>query len=179
MAYTSAKNRVAAEGLSVFILDVDGVMTDGLYYYTADGKVMKRFGPDDHDALRVLRQHIDIRFVTGDRKGLPISHRRIVDDMGYPLDVVSTIRRIEWIAERYPPERVAYMGDGIFDTRVFQAVGYALAPADADPAALTAADYVTARPGGRRAVAEACLHLMERFYVPFDPLAVDPDTIGL
>ena len=30
---------------SVFVLDVDGVLTDGKYYYTAEGKVMKRFGP--------------------------------------------------------------------------------------------------------------------------------------
>jgi hypothetical protein len=32
-------------------LDVDGVMTTGEFYYSADGKVMKVFGPDDHNAL--------------------------------------------------------------------------------------------------------------------------------
>ena len=34
-----------------FILDVDGVMTTGQFFYTAGGKVMKVFGPDDSDAL--------------------------------------------------------------------------------------------------------------------------------
>ena len=31
------------------------------------------------------------------------------------------------------------------------------------------ADYVTKRNGGDRAVAEACLHILERFFESFDP----------
>lgn len=54
---------------SIFILDVDGVMTNGQFIYTADGKAMKIFGPDDNDGLSLLKPHIDIRFVTGDKKG--------------------------------------------------------------------------------------------------------------
>jgi len=37
-----------------FILDVDGVMTTGQFFYTEDGKTMKVFGPDDHNALTLL-----------------------------------------------------------------------------------------------------------------------------
>ena len=36
--------------LKVFILDVDGVMTTGQFFYSKDGKQMKVFGPDDNDA---------------------------------------------------------------------------------------------------------------------------------
>lgn len=153
----------------VFILDVDGVMTTGQFFYTAEGKAMKVFGADDNDALSLLKPHMEIRFVTGDKKGFPISRRRIVDDMHFPLDVVSTIRRIDWIRERYAAQEVVYMGDGIFDHYVMQEVGYAIAPANADPNAVAAADFVTQRQGGDRAVAEACLHLMERFFVAFNP----------
>ena len=108
----------------VFILDVDGVMTTGQFLYTADGKSMKVFGADDNDGLSLLKNHIEIRFVTGDKKGFPISKKRIVDDMGFELEIVSTIRRIDWIAERYPLESVIYMGDGIFDHYVMSKVGY-------------------------------------------------------
>lgn len=153
----------------VFILDVDGVMTTGQFLYTADGKAMKVFGPDDNDALALLNPHIEIRFVTGDKKGYPISEKRIVDDMGFSLDLVSTSRRIDWIAERYDPKRVVYMGDGIFDHYVMRQVAYAIAPANADKNAKQYAHYVTERTGGDRSVAEACLHLMERFFVPFNP----------
>ncbi|MFC1680194.1 HAD hydrolase family protein [Pseudomonadota bacterium] len=153
----------------LFILDVDGVMTTGQFLYTREGKSMKVFGPDDNDGLSLLKPFIDIRFVTGDKKGYPISHKRIVEDMGYPLDVVSTIRRTEWIKEQHDLSRVVYMGDGIFDHYVMRHVAYAIAPSNADPLAKQHADYVTERAGGDRAVSEACLHLLARFFEPYDP----------
>ena len=80
----------------VFFIDVDGVMTTGHILYTEKGKTMKIFGPDDHDGLSLLKNFIEIRFVTGDKSGLNISKRRIVRDMKFPLDLVSTIKRSEW-----------------------------------------------------------------------------------
>lgn len=153
----------------IFILDVDGVMTTGQFFYTAEGKVMKVFGPDDNDGLSLLRDFLEVRFVTGDKKGFPISKKRIADDMGFELDVVSTIRRIDWIAERYPLQSVIYMGDGIFDHYVMRKVGYSIAPANSDRLAKAHASFVTERSGGDRAVAEACLHVLEKFFQPFDP----------
>lgn len=155
--------------LSAFLIDVDGVLTDGSFLYTKDGKVGKRFGPDDYDALCLLRPYIEIRFVTGDSKGFEISSRRIVDDMDFPLDLVSTVKRIDWIRSRYDPLSVIYMGDGIFDHLVMRQVGYSIAPANADQNAKRFASHVVTRRGGDRAVAESCLHILERFFTPFDP----------
>lgn len=151
------------------ILDVDGVMTTGHFLYSAEGKVMKIFGPDDNDGLSLLQTSLEIRFITGDKRGFPISKKRIVDDMKFPLDIVSTIRRVDWIRERYPLDAVIYMGDGIFDHYVMREVGYSIAPANADPLAKQHADHVTERAGGDRAVAEACLHILAKFFTPFDP----------
>lgn len=132
----------------VFILDVDGVMTTGQFFYTADGKVMKVFGADDNDGLSLLGGYMKIRFITGDKKGFPISKKRIVDDMGFQLDIVSTIRRVDWIAERYPLKSVIYMGDGIFDHYVMSKVGYSIAPANSDKNAKACASFITERSGG-------------------------------
>ena len=151
----------------VFLLDVDGVMTTGQFLYSSDGKAFKVFGPDDHDGLLLLAPYVEIRFVTGDRKGLPISRKRIEEDMKMPLDLVSTLKRLEWITERYNPLDVAYMGDGIFDTFVFAGVGYSICPANGFHLTRDRADFVTTASGGDRAVAEACLHLLERFFAPF------------
>ena len=130
---------------------------------------MKIFGPDDSDGLSLLKANLEIRFITGDKKGFPISKKRIVDDMKYELDIVSTIRRVDWIKERYPLENVIYMGDGIFDHYVMREVGYSIAPANSDKLAKQHANFVTERTGGDRAVAEACLHIMEKFFAPFNP----------
>jgi 3-deoxy-D-manno-octulosonate 8-phosphate phosphatase (KDO 8-P phosphatase) len=164
-------HRRGAQVPAVFILDVDGVLSTGQFFYTADGKAMKVFGADDNDALALLEPFVQVRFVTGDRKGLAISRKRIVEDMGYPLDLVSTTQRLAWIAQHHDPASVVYMGDGIFDHHVMRGVAYAIAPANADSNAKASADFVTQRAGGDRAVAEACLHLLERYFTPYDPAA--------
>ena len=68
----------------VFILDVDGVLTDGTFYYSEQGKIMKRFGADDSDALSLLVPFLEVRFVTGDKRGFGITSKRIVEDMKMP-----------------------------------------------------------------------------------------------
>ena len=153
----------------IFLIDVDGVMTNGQFTYTKEGKMMKNFGPDDHDGLSLLKKFLEIKFVTGDKSGFEITKKRIVDDMKFPLEVVSTVNRIKWIEENYSLGDVIYMGDGIFDHYVFKKVGYSIAPANADKNAKKYAKYVTERNGGDRAVAEACLHILEKFFEPYDP----------
>ena len=153
---------------SVFLLDVDGVLTSGHFIYSNTGKKYKIFGPDDNDALHLIERYVPVRFITGDKKGFQISKRRIVDDMGFRLDFVSTTKRLNWIESHYDLDTVIYMGDGIFDHLVLSNVAYGIAPANADPSAITAARYVTQRFGGDRAVAEAVVHLLQKFFKPFD-----------
>ena len=150
--------------MKVFISDVDGVLTTGQFIYTADGKTSKIFGPDDNDGLSLLKEYLQIIFITGDKRGFNISKKRIVEDMNYPLELVSTIKRIDWIKERFNPKEVIYMGDGIFDHYVMNQVGYSIAPSNADELAKKSANYVTKRSGGDRAVAEASLHILEKFF---------------
>ena len=88
-----------------FILDVDGVLNTGQFLYSKTGKVMKIFGPDDNDALSLLKPYLKIVFVSGDRKGFSITKRRVVHDMKYDLHLVSTIKRIDWIKKNFSPEK--------------------------------------------------------------------------
>jgi len=112
---------------------------------------------------------LNIHFISGDKAGFEISKRRIVKDMKFPLDLVSTIKRLEWMKQKFPLKDIIYMGDGIFDHYVFKKIGYAIATANADPLAIENADYVTKRAGGERAVAEACLHILKKFFEPYNP----------
>ena len=151
-----------------FVLDVDGVLTPGTFIYSSNGKIMKFFGADDHDALKLLKQHMNIIFVTGDKSGFDISRKRIVDDMQFTLELVSTFNRVDWIESRFDLSRCVYMGDGIFDPFVMRAANYSIAPNNADSLAKETADFVTIRNGGDRAVAEACIHLMDKFFGGFN-----------
>ena len=56
------------------VIDVDGVMTDGKFYYSVDGKILKAFGADDHDALSILKKY-KYYFYNWDKKGFKISKK--------------------------------------------------------------------------------------------------------
>jgi len=155
-----------------FIIDVDGVMTTGEMLYNADGKTFKIFGPDDHDALILLKPFIDVKFISADHRGYNISKARIVDDMDMSLQIAPSRGRAEWISKILPLNNVIYMGDGIFDGDVFNKVNYSIAPADAYHSTKKLANFVTTSNGGRRAVAEACIHILEKFF-SFEPLKTD------
>lgn len=156
--------------IKTLILDVDGVLTDGQFHYTAEGKTAKIFGPDDADAILLVKPFLDVIAVTGDKRGFNITKKRVEDDMKLPLYQVSTFERIEWIREKFAPEECIYMGDGVFDAMVFKAVAYSIAPANSFFTTKEHADFVTNARGGEGAVAEACFHIMAKFFAPLDPL---------
>jgi 3-deoxy-D-manno-octulosonate 8-phosphate phosphatase (KDO 8-P phosphatase) len=147
-----------------FVLDLDGVFTDGKFYYSQDGKYMKVFGPDDHDCINVLKQFMKIHVVTADLKGYEISKRRIELDMGLEIDLVSAVDRTEWMAKKFNLGKTIYMGDGILDYLVFNKVFYSIAPANALRSTKNKASFATTNSGGERAVAEACLHILNKFF---------------
>lgn len=146
------------------IIDVDGVMTDGKFYYSAEGKMMKAFGPDDHDALSLLKEYINIIFITGDKKGYSISKKRIVDHMGFKLFLVSTVKRIDWIKKKFKLDECIYIGDGIFDFLVMKEVGFSITPKNASNFTKNCSKYILKRSGGDRAVSEACLYILSKFF---------------
>jgi len=146
------------------IIDVDGVMTDGKFYYSQTGKVMKVFGADDNDALCILKDYINIIFITGDKKGFKISKKRIQDHMGFKIFLVSTIKRLQWMKEKYNLKECIYIGDGIFDSIIMSKVGYSLAPKNADEKTRQKAKKILTRNGGDRAVAEACIFILGKFF---------------
>ena len=122
------------------------------------------FGADDSDALEMLKGLIQICFVTADHRGFLISRKR-TDDMGFPLYLIKMKDRLQWIKEEYGLSETIYMGDGILDPPIFEEVGYSICPADGFYLAREKASYVGRHSGGCRAVAEACIHIKEKFFV--------------
>lgn len=154
---------------TIFLLDVDGVFTDGKFYYTAEGKIMKKFGPEDNDALSFLDGRMQIQVISGDKRGFAITKKRIAEDMGLSLSLVSTFERIDWIRKHFDPKKVIYMADGIYDPLVFKHVAYSIAPANAFTTTRRDADFVTEAKGGEGAVAEAVVHILGKFFnISFD-----------
>ncbi|HOR52740.1 MAG TPA: HAD hydrolase family protein [Candidatus Pacearchaeota archaeon] len=146
-----------------FVLDVDGVMTTGQFLYSENGKAYKIFGPHDSDGLKLIRDKVNIFFITADKKGFAISKRRI-EDMGYPIYLVSEENRFEYFKNKFGFENTIFMGDGIFDAPILQACKFGIAPSNARIEAKNAADFVTIPKSGEGAVCDACIKINKHFF---------------
>jgi 3-deoxy-D-manno-octulosonate 8-phosphate phosphatase (KDO 8-P phosphatase) len=138
------------------LLDVDGVLTNGQFEYSALGKVSKIFGPHDSDALSLISGQVKILFVSADHRGYKISEAR-VKDMGYELMPQTPAERADLINSLKKKYFVVYMGDSFTDVASLQAAHIGVVPAGSHPSAMNACDIVMKSPGGGGAVAELAL----------------------
>jgi 3-deoxy-D-manno-octulosonate 8-phosphate phosphatase (KDO 8-P phosphatase) len=141
--------------IKVFIVDVDGVMTDGGFYYSKNGKFMKKFGPDDADMIRRAKSFLKIVFVSADKRGFEITKKRISKDLNCELHLLSPTQRISWIEKRYDFKNVAYMGDSFTDLDLFKLCRVTFAPSNAWHECRQRASFSLREEGGNRAVARA------------------------
>ncbi|MFT5424197.1 MAG: 3-deoxy-D-manno-octulosonate 8-phosphate phosphatase (KDO 8-P phosphatase) [Phycisphaerales bacterium] len=144
-------------------LDVDGVLSDGTITYGDRGTELKGFNAKDGFGITLWRQAGgEVAIVTG-RGGEAVQRRAA--DLGIELIVERTKDKAEAIANlarrtRVGASQMAFVGDDWPDLPAMRAVGYPIAPADAEPEVLAAAAFVTARAGGRGAVRDAVMHLL-------------------
>jgi 3-deoxy-D-manno-octulosonate 8-phosphate phosphatase (KDO 8-P phosphatase) len=148
-----------AAAIELLLLDVDGVLTDGLVIYADSGEQIKAFDVKDGTGIRwLMRAGVKVGLLTG-RQSMALKHR--AENLGISMvyqDVKVKLPVFESILADLDltPEKVAYMGDDLVDLPVMTRVGLALCPADAERLVQEAAHWVVPRPGGRGAVRLAC-----------------------
>jgi 3-deoxy-D-manno-octulosonate 8-phosphate phosphatase (KDO 8-P phosphatase) len=143
--------------IRMLLLDVDGVLTDGGLYYSADGIELKRFHA--HDGFGVVRAHrhgLKVGLISG--RTTPIVDARaavlrIEDVIQGTEDKVSAMRTLQ---KKYgfDDEEFAFVGDELFDMPLLQTVGFSAAPRNARLEVKKIVDYVTSVEGGNGAVRE-------------------------
>lgn len=148
-----------AEKIRLLILDVDGVMSDGLIYMGNSGEELKAFNVRDGYGIRcALTSDIEVAIITG-RKAKLLEDRcetlRITHLYQGQSDKLLAYREL-LTKLALQPEQVAYIGDDLIDWPVMAEIGLSVAVADAHPLLIPRADYVTRIAGGRGAVREVC-----------------------
>lgn len=148
-----------AQKIRLLILDVDGVLSDGLIYMGNNGEELKAFNVRDGYGIRcALTSGIDVAIITG-RKA------KLVEDRCATLGIThlyqgqsdKLVAFNDLLAKlAVDPQDVAYVGDDLIDWPVMAKVGLSVAVADAHPLLPPRADYVTRINGGRGAVREVC-----------------------
>lgn len=144
-----------ARRVRLLILDVDGVLTDGLLYRGPDGAEFKAFNTrDGHGIRRLLAEGWQVAVISG-RAGSATAER--LTELGIEiihLGVADKLAALEQVLRETDvvADEAAYVGDDLPDLPAMQAVGFAIAVADAEPAVRQAAHWATPRSGGRGAV---------------------------
>lgn len=153
------KKRLASLGqVKHFVIDVDGVLTDGTFYYDATGKVLKKFGPHDADALRILENCYEISFISADLRGFEISKKRVAD-MGFSLSYVSSFDREERIYNLRQDGGVIFMADSFTDIPALKVASISICPANSTTDVKNICTYVCTAKGGNGAIAEVATFL--------------------
>jgi len=132
------------------IADVDGVLTDGGHFYTRKGKIMKKFGSNDKDALKIILEKFveKIIFVSSDKKGFQITKKRIASELGYKIVLIDPDKGRKSFLECLNGSKV-YVGDGIYDASIFSLADLSIALADSTPQAKDKANYTLETSAGK------------------------------
>jgi 3-deoxy-D-manno-octulosonate 8-phosphate phosphatase (KDO 8-P phosphatase) len=153
--------RQKAAKIKLLLMDVDGVLTNGLIYWTpaADGQMVEFKGFDSQDGLGFHMLHdqgIKSGVISG-RNSPSVDERAKNLNMTYVyqghLEKVGVYEKILKDAG-VTPDQVAYIGDDFTDVPLMRLSGLACAVSNARPEVARAANYQTSVPGGAGAVRE-------------------------
>jgi 3-deoxy-D-manno-octulosonate 8-phosphate phosphatase (KDO 8-P phosphatase) len=162
MTKYSRKQLARAKKIKLLLMDVDGVMTDGKFYYVPrpGGGLLETKGFDSRDGLGLrLAHHAGIKtgIITG--RSSPVIEAR-VKDLGIHFLQQNALEKIEPYericnAAQVVDEEVCYVGDDITDLPLLVRVGLGVCVANGDDLLREHAHFCTRRAGGTGAVREA------------------------
>ena len=148
-----------AEQISLLLLDVDGVLSDGSLIYMENGVESKTFNTQDGLGIRLVQKGgVDVGIITA-RQSPMVQKRGEELDMKYICQgAKNKLEAFKDIMEQagIKPYQVCYMGDDLIDLSLLSRVGLAACPANAVDEVKEICHFVTARTGGNGAVRQTC-----------------------
>ena len=148
-----------AKRVKVFIVDIDGVMTDGRIIYSGYGDELRFFDVQDGFGITLLnRAGIKTVIITAGKS-------KIVKHRARDLAIAKTYHgfmdkalAFDDLLKRFKvtPEEVCFIGDDLIDLPILKRAGFAVAVSNPVEEVKKLAHHITANPGGRGAVREIC-----------------------
>ncbi len=146
-----------AAKVRLLLLDVDGVLTDGLLYFDERHDAMKTFFTRDGLGLALLRsQGIHLGIITGRNSEIVAVRARDLKIEHVYQGRLNKLAAFEEICAHLSlqPEQVAYMGDDVVDLALLSRVGLAATVKNSHPSVQPYCHFVSKFKGGRGAVRE-------------------------
>ena len=149
----------AAAEIALVVFDVDGVLTDGRLWFGPDGEALKAFHVRDGLGIRkLIAAGVRVAVISGRRSAAVSDRMRELGVTDVAQGITDKARALDELLARtgIDSHRVACLVDDTPDLDLMSTVGLAAAVADAHPAVLAAAAYVTKSVGGHGAAREFC-----------------------
>ena len=148
-----------ARNIRVAIFDIDGVLTDGMLYYTDAGEEMKAFNVHDGHGMKMLMDSGLALAIITSRSSRSVAAR--ARNLGIDLLFQGATDKLAAFQELLGrcgagADACAYTGDDVVDLPVLKRCGLALSVPDAPPLVRRHAHYVTRARGGLGAAREIC-----------------------
>lgn len=155
---TASELAERAKRITVLVLDVDGVLTDGRIVYADDGAELKRFHVRDGSGLKFWREAGNrAAIISGraspavDRRAAELGIGPVVQGSGDKSAALDAVLKTLGVR----PDEVCGIGDDLPDLPMLRRCGLAVTVADGCREVREMADHVTQLPGGHGAVREA------------------------
>lgn len=150
--------------IKLLILDVDGTLTDGKIYMSANGELLKAFNIKDGYALVHLPEYgVTPVIITGRQSEIVL---RRCSELGIKEIYQGVKDKVECLKmvcanRNVQLQQCAYIGDDLNDLDCMGLCGHSAAPADAMKRVREFVDYVCEMRGGEGAVREYCDYIVE------------------
>jgi 3-deoxy-D-manno-octulosonate 8-phosphate phosphatase (KDO 8-P phosphatase) len=146
-----------AGSIRAVALDVDGVLTDGTFWWGPNGEEFKRFSFLDIMGISTGRKAgLVFALISGEDTPLLDRYAKKMGIRNVYRGCKDKAADLRGFAGKHgiALADVAFMGDDINDLEALKLAGLAAAPATAHESVLAIAHFVSRRPGGRGAVRE-------------------------
>lgn len=138
--------------IKLFLMDCDGVLTDGGMYYFEDGNECKKFNTRDGMGLKIIRElGIKTGIITGEKTKI-VSNRAKKLKIDYVfMGVENKLEIINKLCSELNLEysQILYVGDDINDLEVLKKVKYSCCPFDAQKQVKQICQYISKSNGGQ------------------------------
>ncbi len=156
--------RASLHDITTFVLDYDGVLTDGTVILTTEGEALRTANVKDGYAMQLaMKRGYRLVVISG---GNSTSTLRRLENLGLEdihLGVENKLETYQQLIQKYglQPGQVLYMGDDIPDMKPMQEAGVASCPADAAEEIKNICDYISHAEGGRGCVRDVIEQVMK------------------
>ena len=142
-------------GITTFIFDFDGVMTDGRVYCDFEGHPLRATNVKDGYALQLATKlGYNVALISGAVCPSTIVRMNSLGVTDVFTGIPDKVLKLKeyMAAKNLKPEEIIFMGDDIPDLQVMKEVGLPACPADAADEICDISRYISPRKGGKGAV---------------------------